>query len=88
MSITYSPIHTDEYYIKMAEKLIQAGAKEIALKDMAGIGRPVSLGKVVAAIKKQYPEIKSAFYIKGFEKESSVGDCFKFKNNFSGKTSH
>ena len=34
---------------------------------------------------KQYPEIKSAFYIKGFEKESSVGDCFKFKNNFSGK---
>lgn len=62
MSITYSPIHTDEYYIKMAEKLIQAGAKEIALKDMAGIGRPVSLGKVVAAIKKQYPEIKIQYH--------------------------
>lgn len=28
---------------------------------------------------KPYPEIKSAFYIKGFEDESQVGDLFKFK---------
>ena len=62
MSITYSPVHTAEYYIDMAEKLIQAGAKEIALKDMAGIGRPFSLGKVVAAIKKQHPEIKIQYH--------------------------
>ena len=62
MSITYSPVHTAEYYIDMAEKLIQAGAKEIALKDMAGIGRPFSLGKVVAAIKKQHPEIKVQYH--------------------------
>ncbi len=62
MSITYSPVHTAEYYINMAEKLIQAGAKEIALKDMAGIGRPFSLGKVVAAIKKQHPEIKIQYH--------------------------
>ena len=62
MSITYSPVHIAEYYIDMAEKLIQAGAKEIALKDMAGIGRPFSLGKVVAAIKKQHPEIKVQYH--------------------------
>ena len=62
MSITYSPVHTAEYYIDMAEKLIQAGAKEIALKDMAGIGRPFSLGKVVAVIKKQHPEIKVQYH--------------------------
>ena len=62
MSITYSPVHTAEYYINMAEQLIQAGAKEIALKDMAGIGRPFSLGKVVAAIKKQHPEIKVQYH--------------------------
>jgi len=62
MSITYSPVHTAEYYINMAEKLIQAGAKEIALKDMAGIRRPFSLGKVVAAIKKQHPEIKVQYH--------------------------
>lgn len=62
MSITYSPVHTAEYYINMAEQLIQAGAKEIALKDMAGVGRPFSLGKVVAAIKKQHPEIKVQYH--------------------------
>ena len=57
MSITYSQVHTAEYYIDMAEKLIEAGAKEIALKDMAGVGRPVTLGKIVAAIKTKHPEI-------------------------------
>jgi len=62
MSITYSPVHTAEYYINMAEKLIQAGAKEIALKDMAGIGRPATLGKIVAAVKKQHPEIKVQYH--------------------------
>ena len=39
LCITYSPIHTVEYYTKLADKLIEAGAQEICLKDMAGIGR-------------------------------------------------
>lgn len=32
-----------------------------------------------------YPEIKSAYYLKGFEKETSVGMCFKYKSLFSIK---
>ena len=52
LCITHSPIHTVEYYTEMALKLIKAGADEICIKDMAGIGRPVSLGKIVAGIKK------------------------------------
>jgi pyruvate carboxylase subunit B len=36
----------------MAKELIDLGADEICLKDMAGIGRPVSLGKIVEGIKK------------------------------------
>ena len=52
MCITHSPIHTVEYYVNMAKQLIELGADEICLKDMAGIGRPVSLGKIVAGIKK------------------------------------
>lgn len=32
-----------------------------------------------------YPELKSSFYIKGWEKENSVGSCYKFKNKFTGK---
>lgn len=51
LCITYSPIHTVEYYVNMAKTLIDAGADEICLKDMAGIGRPVSLGKIVEGIK-------------------------------------
>lgn len=52
LCITFSPIHTVEYYLDMAKKLIEAGCDEICIKDMAGIGRPVFLGKIVAGIKK------------------------------------
>lgn len=52
LCITFSPVHTVEYYVDMAKQLIEAGADEICIKDMAGIGRPVSLGKIVAGIKK------------------------------------
>ena len=52
LSITSSPIHTVDYYVNMAKELIELGADEICLKDMAGIGRPVSLGKIVEGIKK------------------------------------
>ncbi|MDR0895700.1 MAG: oxaloacetate decarboxylase [Prevotellaceae bacterium] len=57
LSITHSPIHTVEYYTRVADELIAAGAPEICLKDMAGIGRPETLGKLVKAIKERHPEI-------------------------------
>ena len=57
LCITYSPIHTVEYYVNLAKTFIEAGADEICLKDMAGIGRPVSLGKIVEGIKKINPDI-------------------------------
>ena len=57
LCITTSPIHTAEYYFNIAEQLIKAGAPEICLKDMAGIGQPAMLGKLTAMIKNKYPEI-------------------------------
>lgn len=51
LSITHSPIHTVEYYTNMAFELIELGADEICIKDMAGIGRPYSLGQIVGNIK-------------------------------------
>lgn len=51
LCITYSDIHTVDYFIEMAGKLIEMGADEIAIKDMAGIGRPASIGRMVAGIK-------------------------------------
>jgi len=52
LCITHSEIHTVEYYINLAKQLIDLGTDEIAIKDMAGIGRPSSLGKIVKGIKK------------------------------------
>ncbi|NDW13589.1 oxaloacetate decarboxylase [Bacteroides sp. 214] len=57
LCITYSPIHTVEYYAAIADQLIEAGATEICLKDMAGIGRPGMLGRLTKAIKDKHPEI-------------------------------
>ena len=57
LCITHSPIHTVKYYVDLAKVLIDAGADEICLKDMAGIGRPDSLGKIVAGIKKLKKDI-------------------------------
>jgi pyruvate carboxylase subunit B len=57
LCITYSPVHTVEYYVNMASTLIEAGAEEICLKDMAGIGRPYSNGRIVKGIKDKYPNI-------------------------------
>ena len=57
LCITNSPIHTAEYYANIAEQVIAAGAPEICLKDMAGIGQPAMLGKLVKMIKDKHPEI-------------------------------
>jgi pyruvate carboxylase subunit B len=57
LCITYSPIHTIEYYTKIADQEVEAGATEICLKDMAGIGRPGFLGTLTKAIKDRHPEI-------------------------------
>jgi len=57
LSITHSPVHTVEYYMGIVDKLVEFGADEIALKDMAGVGRPATLGKLVYEIKKKYPHI-------------------------------
>ena len=62
LCITHSPIHTVEYYTKMAYELIELGADEICIKDMAGIGRPYSLGQIVANIKKKYPDIPVQYH--------------------------
>lgn len=57
LCITTSPVHTLEYYSNIADQLIEAGAKEICLKDMAGIGQPALLGQLTKAIKDKHPEI-------------------------------
>lgn len=57
LCITTSPIHTAEYYAGIADQLIEAGAPEICLKDMAGIGQPAMLGQLCRMIKEKHPEV-------------------------------
>jgi pyruvate carboxylase subunit B len=57
LCITSSPVHTVEYYAKIADQLVEAGAPEICLKDMAGIGQPAMLGELVRTIKERHPEV-------------------------------
>jgi len=57
LSITYSPVHTVEYYMGLVDKVVSYGCDEICLKDMAGIGRPAFLGRLTKAIKDKYPHI-------------------------------
>lgn len=57
LCITHSPVHTVDYYLNIATQLIEAGAPEICLKDMAGVGRPVTLGQITKAIKDRFPHI-------------------------------
>ncbi|WP_276909471.1 biotin/lipoyl-binding protein [Hallella colorans] len=57
LCITTSPVHTLDYYEHLADQEIEAGAEEICLKDMAGIGQPAFLGQLAKRIKDKHPNI-------------------------------
>ncbi len=62
LCITHSPIHTVDYYVNFADKLIDFGADELCLKDMAGVGRPAFLGKLVKALKDRHPNVPIEYH--------------------------
>lgn len=62
LSITYSPVHTVSYFMDIVDKIVEYGADEICLKDMAGVGRPAMLGELVRQIKAKYPEITVQYH--------------------------
>jgi len=62
LSITHSPIHTVDYYINLADQYIDKGAQEICIKDMAGIGRPASIGKMIKGIRERHPDIVITYH--------------------------
>ncbi len=75
LSITHSKVHTVDYFIKMADDLIEMGTEEICIKDMAGVGRPVSIGKIVKAIKERHPHMLVQYHghsTPGFSVASSL----------------
>lgn len=75
LSLTFSPVHTVEYYIDLADQYIEKGAQEICIKDMAGIGRPVSIGRIIKGIKERHPNVLIQYHghsTPGFSVASSL----------------
>ena len=46
-----------DYYVKLTDQLVAAGAHILCIKDMAGLLRPVSVRILVDAIRQRHPDI-------------------------------
>ncbi len=59
ISYTTSPVHTNEYFIKLAKQLEDMGADNICLKDMANLLLPYTAYELISGMKKVLkPETK------------------------------
>ena len=52
MSYTISPVHTEEYYVKLAQQLERLGADNICVKDMANLLLPYDAYSLIKKLKK------------------------------------
>ena len=88
ISYTTSPVHTNEYFIKLAKQLEEMGADIICIKDMAGILLPYVAYDLVKGIKAVLkPETKvhlhthqtagtgNQTYLKAIEAGVDIIDC-------------
>ncbi|MDD4047311.1 MAG: oxaloacetate decarboxylase subunit alpha [Clostridia bacterium] len=84
-SYTVSPVHDLNYYLKMAQDLVNLGADSLCIKDMAGILKPYAAYELVAELKKKFDipvqlhshytsGMASMMYLKGIEAGADVVD--------------
>jgi pyruvate carboxylase len=43
-----------DYYLRLADRIVEAGAHVLAIKDMAGLLRPAAAGKLVTALRERF----------------------------------
>ncbi|HEX4251389.1 MAG TPA: pyruvate carboxylase [Pseudonocardia sp.] len=48
-------LYTLDYYLRLAEQIVEAGAHVLAIKDMAGLLRPPAARTLVAALRERFP---------------------------------
>lgn len=53
ISYTTSPVHTTQYFVNYACKLVEEGADQIAIKDMSGILFPTDAIELITSLKKE-----------------------------------
>src|SRR5690606_34414520 len=47
-------LYTLDYYLRLAEQIVDAGAHILAIKDMAGLLRPAAAAKLVSALRERF----------------------------------
>ncbi|WP_026425386.1 pyruvate carboxylase [Actinokineospora inagensis] len=47
-------LYTLDYYLKLAEQIVGAGAHVLAVKDMAGLLRPPAAARLISALRKEF----------------------------------
>ena len=86
ISYTTSPVHTREYYTKLAKELVALGADTICIKDMANLLLPYEAYDLVGALKKVVPVpihmhthnksgVGDMAYLKSIEAGAEIVDC-------------
>ena len=53
LSYTISPVHSEEYFVKLAKELVQMGADSICIKDMANLLLPKDAYSLVKKLKEE-----------------------------------
>ncbi len=86
ISYTISPVHNNEFFVKLAKEYENCGADSICIKDMAGLLTPYNAYDLVKAIKKEVKipiqlhthytsGVASMTYLKAIEAGVDVVDC-------------
>ena len=86
LSYTISPVHSEDYFVKLAKELVQMGADSICIKDMAGLLVPYRAAELVKTLKEStklpiqlhthYTSgVASMTYLKAVEAGVDVIDC-------------
>lgn len=86
ISYTISPVHNNEFFVKLAKEYENCGADSICIKDMAGLLTPYNAYELVGALKKavkvpiqlhtHYTSgVASMTYLKAIEAGVDVVDC-------------
>ena len=53
ISYTVSPVHNEDYFVKLAKELVQMGADTICIKDMANLLLPFDAFSLITRLKKE-----------------------------------
>ena len=86
ISYTISPVHNNEFFVKLAKEYENCGADSICIKDMAGLLTPYTAYDLVTALKKKVKipiqlhthytsGVASMTYLKAIEAGVDVVDC-------------